>query len=97
MAAEARRHGAVVLDFVEEPLDEISLFVKPGIEVRFLSTMIQWSDVGFNALRCQLRANGITVIGSVCKQGGAIAEVLQHVFGGLAVIGLACAQLQCDG
>lgn len=85
-----------MFEFVEVPLDEITLPVDPDAEGKTAGSVLLWRDVG---LRFSLRRespNSITVVGSVCEQNGIGLESIEHVGGRLAVMRLSGCQDEID-
>ena len=85
-----------MLEFVEEPLDQIALSIETLVEAWWLEPVWHGLDVGSGAALCEGLAQGIGVVGPVGHEHIAAADRAQHVLGAAAVMGLAFGELQQD-
>jgi len=96
VAAKAGCNRPEMLEFREEPLDQISHFVALRAEGGWIVTNTERADVGERALFSQLGADGVTVVGAISEQNRAFTNPTHHCLEGLAVMGLAGRQFQRD-
>ena len=85
-----------MLEFVEEPLDQIALSIEPLVEARRLETVRHSSDVGSGTARGEGLTQSIGVIGTIGHKHVAAADRAEHVLGAAAVMGLAFGDLEQD-
>jgi len=93
---EAGGDGAIMLDLVEEPLDEVTAFVDPRAEGGRIDAMIEGADVGDGPSLGDHGAQRVAVIAAVGHDEAIARERAEHVLGALAVVGLTLGQLQRD-
>ncbi len=74
MAAKAGCNRPEMLEFREEPLDQISHLVDLRAEGGWIFTNTERADVGERALFSQFGANGVTVVGAISEQNRAFTN-----------------------
>ncbi len=85
-----------MFEFVEEALDEVTLFVEFGIERRRLAPIGPGRDVGDCAAVFDLRSDVVGIVGLVSKNDAALGQPPQQASSGLAVVGLARGKREPD-
>ena len=93
---EARGDGSEMFDLIEKPLDEVAISIEERAEGRDVLASRHRLDVRPRTALCQALAQPIAVIGAVGKQGLAGAEMVEHIAGALAVMGLALGEFERD-
>jgi hypothetical protein len=93
---EARGDGSEMFDLVEEPLDEVAVSIEEGAEGRDVLASRHRLDVRPRTALGQILAEPIAVIGAVGKQDLAGAEMVEHIVGALAVMGLTLGEFERD-
>ena len=83
-----------MFDFAEEPFDEVAIAVKERAEGRHVDPSWHRLDVGPSTTICQGLTQGVTVVGSISKEGLTGADVVEHVTSAPAVMRLAFGQLE---
>lgn len=94
MFVEAGCNGAIMLDFVKEPLDEVALFVGALVEWRRIEAVVKRPYVRSCSLRGDPGSERIAIIGPVREKHTPARQRCQHVPGALAIVSLAFGQLQ---
>ena len=97
MLFEAGGYCPGMLDLVKEPLDQVSVTVKPRAEGRYVYTVRHGLDVCPRTSDGHGTTQGITVIGTVGEQDLARADGVQHVGRTASVMRLALGQFERDG
>jgi hypothetical protein len=85
-----------MLEFIEEPLDEVALFVEPLAEPWRFEPSADRPDVGPGATFGQTLTQGVGIISPVAQQHVAASDRAQHVFCAVPVMGLAFGELEQD-
>ena len=96
MAAEPRGDCSVMLELVEEALDQIALPVGPWTELRLDDPVLERADVGTHPLLFEFLADGIAVVAAVGEQHCTLSDIIEHVLGRLAIVGLTGREFQLD-
>ena len=86
-----------VLEFIEEPLDSVTLSVKPPDEGRRIEPVRHGADIAPSTESSEAFAKGIGIICSVGQENIAGLHGVEHVGGASPVMGLAFGQFQRDG
>ena len=96
MLFEAGCDGAVMLEFVEEPFDQVAAFVEARAEGWRVDAMTERSDIGCCALGDDHGAQSIAVVTAIRQKDALARQSAEHVFAPLAVVRLALGQLERD-
>ena len=88
--------GTEMLEFVEEPFDQITPAIEPFVEGRQVHPVRHKSDVGSGATRGKVLTQGVAVVGAVGQQNIATAECAEHILRATSVMGLAFGELEDD-
>lgn len=86
-----------MLEFIEEPLDSVTLSVKPPDEGRRIEPVRHGADIAPSTASSEAFAKGIGIICSVGQENIAGLHGVEHVGGASPVMGLAFGQFQRDG
>ena len=96
MLVEAGCDSAIVLEFVEEPFDEVAAFIGARAELGRIGAMVEGANVGGCTLGRDFGAQGVAVVAAIGKHDAFARQRAKHVFGALAVVRLPLGQLQRD-
>ena len=96
MLVVAGGDGAVMLDLVEKPFDEVAAFVGARAKSRRVETVIERADIGPGTLGGDLATQRITIVATIGEQNAFARQRVEHVLGALSIVGLAFRQLERD-
>ncbi len=97
MSVKARCNSAEMLEFVEEPFNEVARLVERFGKRRRVFTMISSGRIlAKRALLCKARAQRIGNIRAVGQQHDIGPERIEHIFSALSIMGLPLGQFQRD-
>lgn len=94
MLVEARRDGAVMLQFIEEAFDEITPLVESRAERRWVNAMVERADVGGRTLGRDHSAQSVAVVAAISQQDALAGQRAEQVRGAPAVVRLSFGQLE---
>ena len=96
MLIEAGCDGAVMFDFVEEPLDPVAAFVDAFAERGGIDAMIEWANIRGRPLRRNLGPERIAVVGTIGEQDTVARQRSEHVLAAATIVRLAFRQFERD-
>ena len=85
----SRGHGAVMFDFVEEALDQVSVSVKIRTESRYVFAVWHGFDIGPCAAFVEALTQLIAVVGAIGQESLAFDESVEHVAPAAPIMDLA--------
>lgn len=88
--------AAEVLQFREEPLDQIALAIEAFAEAGFPFSVRFWRYVRRSPLLVDQLPDAVGVIGLISQHDHVRAEPIEQFIGGLAIMCLACRQVEPD-
>jgi hypothetical protein len=85
-----------LLEFAEEPLDQVALAIEPFVEPWHIDPVRHGFDIGLGVAFGEALAQRIAVVSPIGEQNVTVHDRVQHVLGAASVMGLAFGDLQKD-